>query len=63
MEYKTIAQKVKEEFKNRTGQKCKCEKRINKKNIRYYIDQYNERKPICKDCYEIIKTFLPVVRS
>lgn len=37
--------------------KCLCGIRLNRRNIGYYIDEFNERVPICKKCIKVIKEY------
>jgi len=61
--YKTISQKTKEQFKDVTGMKCFCGKRISKKNLAYYVNEFGELKPICNKCALIVQNDLKVIFS
>ena len=37
--------------------KCPCGTRINKRNLCYYINEYNEKVPICRKCVRVIKEY------
>ena len=38
--------------------KCECGKRITKYNRWYYENEFNDLKPICKECIRAIKEVL-----
>lgn len=44
-------------FKMSRAVKCPCGTRINKRNLCYYINEYNEKVPICRKCVRVIKEY------
>lgn len=55
MAYRTIAQRVKEEFKNRTSRKCECGAKVTRRNLAYVINRWGELLPVCVNCAKVYR--------